>query len=456
MASYYYYPILQMLGPNTRAYLIRTRPRDGKRIEPETKRNMRSRGRHDPGDGDYVNRWVYTDSLLAKSGSTLGCLAADRWWDEDAGSVYYEPCPYHLYWDGYTWISYRLECRRGGSLRGRWALYLYAYWLSDSTGYYSFRSRTKTWIVDLGSYFDISRHEATQRASSYLDWAMSIDYDQAQYVPGVGGFSWDYSFISLDLIEPELHFTPAMDFFRDRREIGDTSLNLQGALAAAYLNACDGLPTHRGMDNAANALDLLAALKSALLLLLGKNKLGKAPAVADLIKSSWLSYRYVYSTTKADCEELLSIANRIIDLLGTSIVTSNGDYREGEWFVRCSISIRSMALDGLRSKMLRHSASLNGYNLWDLVPFSFIADWFLDVGDWLDTYDKRNMAYEVVPASIWFSVERKWINEWGNHEVYYYRFSSDVPDLSWVSRASHGPRVVTWVKRGLDVVALFG
>jgi len=49
---------------------------------------------------------------------------------------------------------------------------------------------------------------------------------------------------------------------------------------------------------------------------------------------------------------------------------------------------------------------------WELVPFSFVVDWFLPVGNWLESVDAM-LGYESAYYSSSFRVEAIWNDDFG-------------------------------------------
>jgi hypothetical protein len=46
------------------------------------------------------------------------------------------------------------------------------------------------------------------------------------------------------------------------------------------------------------------------------------------------------------------------------------------------------------------------YVIWDMIPYSFIVDWFIPVGDILNSYDKKSMYERTYDFSnLWYSLK---------------------------------------------------
>lgn len=57
-----------------------------------------------------------------------------------------------------------------------------------------------------------------------------------------------------------------------------------------------------------------------------------------------------------------------------------------------------------------HSLELRAADLWDLVPYSFVVDWFLGIGDRLECWDNQRRVDRMTVSNIWHS--HKWISSY--------------------------------------------
>jgi hypothetical protein len=65
-----------------------------------------------------------------------------------------------------------------------------------------------------------------------------------------------------------------------------------------------------------------------------------------------------------------------------------------------------------------------------MVPYSFIVDWFIPVGDILSGYDKTRMydrTYDM--EDIWFSFKYEWTEKDGSYSAYTRFGSSALPEF---------------------------
>jgi hypothetical protein len=209
-------------------------------------------------------------------------------------------------------------------------------------------------------------------------------------------------------------------------------------------------------DNIANLQQLFQLLKGIVQAVRGRSlALGSA-------KDIWLGYRYSYETTKADINELALYCDRMRNLSGRDSITGHGYFEEyigGDRFqFRCSIQAHMDDVIGIKSFVESVGLALDGYNSWDLIPYSFIVDWFLHIGDMLETARDRNYAMRLSPSVTWYSITHDYDLQDGTHICDYYRWhgANDMVDAMLPAsilnhKSSSGE---TWVKRATDALCL--
>lgn len=171
----------------------------------------------------------------------------------------------------------------------------------------------------------------------------------------------------------------------------------------AYTLAAAGLP--KVASNAiANIVDVIGSLAGVL-----RGDLSSVARAGKTAGDAWLTYRYAYSTTMLDVDEYKRYFKRIetiTDDLARQTVTSRGVFTRDGWTFRCSMEIRvtDFLPTELSEQIKNLGLQLNAMNAWDMVPFSFIADWFLPIGDIIEAFQSRNEAAKWRPTSCWFSV----------------------------------------------------
>jgi hypothetical protein len=84
------------------------------------------------------------------------------------------------------------------------------------------------------------------------------------------------------------------------------------------------------------------------------------------------------------------------DILGTTVV------------MKCRLDAKQKELSYLEqiwTGLYRYGLTPSFYVIWDMIPYSFIVDWFIPVGDILSGYDKTRMydrTYEF--SNLWYSL----------------------------------------------------
>lgn len=129
------------------------------------------------------------------------------------------------------------------------------------------------------------------------------------------------------------------------------------------------------------------------------NKQQKAQAsksVRNAVKatcSAWLGYRYAYSTTVGDAYDALKYVDRQINKLAAGYDTTHASYGVKHFrnefgedvTIRCRINYKNKEIPDVLAAWQKHwelGMEPNLYVVWDMIPFSFMVDWFTDIGDW--------------------------------------------------------------------------
>jgi hypothetical protein len=197
------------------------------------------------------------------------------------------------------------------------------------------------------------------------------------------------------------------------------------------------------------------------------------PKIPKSLGDAWLAYRYQYSTTKMDIQEAIGFVSRYADL--SSFVRpidtrgiGSADIADATVVCRCQVTLMSRELYTLDECLhdLRkawYNASMLGlapdlYYLWDSTPFSFIADWFLPIGNVLAVqdasllytgshYDFRNIGYTLSYERTIKGRPCRYFSRWAE---------SSPPQLSgfyWIEGQSASNKQLLY--RALDTKSLF-
>lgn len=184
------------------------------------------------------------------------------------------------------------------------------------------------------------------------------------------------------------------------------------------------------------------------------------------LQDAWLSYRYVYNTGKSDVDDAIAFMRRTHDLAkitgplkchGMSYTTAV----EGtDVTCRCSLSLQQKELSQLRriwDQLATYGLTPNFYVLWDFIPYSFIVDWLIPVGDMLnvtDTFNRFNENYTI--SDVCFSLKYRRVDDVGYQYQLYYRWPSSplesLNEFYWTEKPD--PSARTTLYRIFDSVSL--
>jgi hypothetical protein len=134
---------------------------------------------------------------------------------------------------------------------------------------------------------------------------------------------------------------------------------------------------------------------------------GKGPTATNSLAQNWLELQYGWKPLLHDINgafESLSVFNededfvRVVTAVGTARTEGTGVFflrnlsangNRGRYLVsgntKCKLTVRYKIQDPLKS-FLAQTGFTNPVNLaWEILPFSFVVDWFLPVGPFLET-----------------------------------------------------------------------
>lgn len=394
----------------------------------------RSRGTHQPGSGPYQCSFIYAPGGLTGwiAGTTLyvytcpkvsGYSGDNVWWEfEKTPSSMSDTVAKHT-------TNHRTQCQR------------YRYVVPTISGSvvtwtYFLDTFSSTLVVSLeyaASHMTIGTTPRTQR------WATGTT-------------------VSTRLGDPKPEVSHLGDAISN-----DCIPNMAAFRNAAFVDAYNHLPaiTNNNVETLIEVFSILKAIVTAY----GTGDISSVASISQVgsLSDAWLGYRYSYGTTKMDIEEIAGYIDRVRSLARASSVRAHGSYtfetQTESYLVKCSIEVPKEDITGIYSTLERLGLALDGYNAWDLIPYSFVVDWFLHIGDLLEKARSRRYAMRLHPTRIWFSVTHDYTNANGCHQCDYYRWSTNglddrlatLPANMLSHNSSSG---VTWVKRGLDAVCL--
>lgn len=170
------------------------------------------------------------------------------------------------------------------------------------------------------------------------------------------------------------------------------------------------------------------------------------------ISQLWLKYRYQYQTTKMDLEEYRELITRIKQLkllLGKDIHTTGqytGDY--GSFRAELRVAVRDIFPEDFGEKLAAIGLEPNAVNIWDMVPYSFIVDWFFHIDELMAYVDKIGNSIDLPVKDTWFT----YMSEYDSQHVFF-RVSGrrlEVPPIYVEKQAS----TTTIKMRVADVISL--
>lgn len=185
----------------------------------------------------------------------------------------------------------------------------------------------------------------------------------------------------------------------------------------------------------------------------------KSKQLKKVASSSWLGYRYAYNTTKSDIEEykekLLPLFNQ---KAGQHIVRSGTVTTEG--VAHCKVVYSDRALNSAQKlyvMLKRTGLCLDAYAVWDMIPLSFVADWFLPIGDFLEDFSQNWVANSAIFDIATVTTSWKWSHtirdNLGGYDISYYsrNVTTEPPEFE---SYSEDPSTKTILKRVVDAAAL--
>lgn len=167
--------------------------------------------------------------------------------------------------------------------------------------------------------------------------------------------------------------------------------SLMQSCQVAFVNAMEHVPKAH-VNTIANILEVVWAIRRLhdgdLTTLQGLKGVLDSPSTGSDI---WLQYRYRLGTSLSDSKEYYSLFKRLKELTNsqTKSLECYGYAMLGTSLVRCNITctFSSAYCDSLSDALSIGGVDLNLANAWDLIPYSFVVDWFAHIGDWLEKVD---------------------------------------------------------------------
>lgn len=225
-------------------------------------------------------------------------------------------------------------------------------------------------------------------------------------------------------------------------------------------------------NSIANAMEYASAIKTIASTVYGLAQ-GKLPkkkhkSIRKHLQDDWLTYRYVYSTTKMDLCEYADNTAQAIDTffdvypkVTHSRKKSSGTYNGKP--CDCALVYTMAAIPNIPNNFSRDWLKLSSFglapnltNIWDLVPFSFMVDWFSSIGDFCSWADAKGLESSL-QLDLLYGIESSKFSYTPEPGVcvtqYTRRIADRVPTL--VMDTSYEPSTKTWIKRVADAFSIF-
>jgi hypothetical protein len=225
----------------------------------------------------------------------------------------------------------------------------------------------------------------------------------------------------------------------------------------AYLDCLQSMP-RLNENSISNLLELVGFVKA----LVVDHRI----EIPKSLQSAWLAYRYQYQTTKLDASEAVKFVHRYMDLGGLAHSISchgrsNVSYKGADVTCRCRASVLPKELDTFANiwrALYTYGLQPNFYVVWDMIPYSFVVDWFIPVGNLAAVADARShyssTNYDI--SRIVFSISYDVKDEDGNIFRQYSRWVQGTPPelngLYFLETAGPSDRVLGY--RILDALSL--
>lgn len=187
-----------------------------------------------------------------------------------------------------------------------------------------------------------------------------------------------------------------------------------GYWSAAYVKASQEIP-EANINSIANVIELAGSLKSIAESIRNPLKaLKKSLKEAEDPRNWWLSYRYQYMTTMLDIKEVQEFQRRLDGLIRSTndSICCSGEVTDGlatyRVVLRFSITGLPSGIADLQSAL---GFDLTLVNAWDMVPYSFVVDWFLGIGSMLEWLENWSGAITLQPDEAWFTYYAAYSNQ---------------------------------------------
>ena len=177
--------------------------------------------------------------------------------------------------------------------------------------------------------------------------------------------------------------------------------------SSAYVDAVDKIPKI-SINAIEGVFDLIGFLRGLYATLI--NPIGALRELSYTVRdwgNDWLSYRYIYTTTKLDISEIKSGMRAISEInnLVKEEYSVTGRAKDGLISVGVTATFKLCDLipSSYEELFRQYGLTPSTSDLWDIIPLSFIVDWFAQLSDILENFGKFSNTLRFRPTQIWFT-----------------------------------------------------
>lgn len=319
-----------------------------------------------------------------------------------------------------------------------------------------------------GHYYRLTYQKTPRYSASVYTDALSVLADakskyeslERQFIKGTSKSNWSTlervcmegnDTFYVECIDPRFIYPDKGEFsFWFSRAYGGLSnseLISAQKFAEAFTQAQNKLPENK-TNGIANVLDVIDTIRS-----IKNNPKLSIDKTVNGAKNAWLAYRYAYSTTVSDIKEIASLCERIESL--PAFISSYGSVSDDKCIYNCCIKLDTAQfipkeMKTLNERLKSAGMQVNATNVWDMIPYSFVVDWFADVSAYMEGFDAWIQASKLQIAETWYSGIVKYPD--GRHV--YFRWLGNPPTMPtfspYISKNSN-----VWLKRIADAISLY-
>lgn len=230
--------------------------------------------------------------------------------------------------------------------------------------------------------------EAESRMREQLPKAANYTGNMIMYIRKAAGCYWREIANDSDF-KWELFERDAFEWFD---LTGTLPRGYQIAATQSYIEAADSLPVAT-TNSIANVIQTAGSVVNIL----------KGDFSPKSVKDVWLRYRYEYCTTKMDVEEYTELTRRLLSLANATSVTCTGrfEYKGVSCVTSFDVDQSQWMPDDALSWLKTYGFRFSAVNAWDMVPYSFVADWFLHISDILEAFQNQGDAISLHTSNCW-------------------------------------------------------